>query len=519
MQLLQWDTKGTEDWTKCSYRLQHHLDGCREPIPEGRSDDDFCSINYTRKYSHLSTSSTMSQNFTPTFVYQRRRQRKNAVSIVTIQSSADTRLCNGCHSAISSEAPSSAAQEPVVVSEHATEAVRSPTVGLVDCNTAATASLNGCPAGEEASEEALITDVERVLNVCSGNDNCSSSKSNLGISSASLKIDADDAGECSSSGALIAENAPEEISEKDICISILRSQGLLDKVWIKQDQNSTKNTGVSSDDYCSKSCKACEQMDSTLNMLICDNCEDAFHISCYNPNITILPVGEWLCGSCLKKKHKILKDKSPSNSHNISAELGRNRYSVSEGELGSLEFMFRDTEPYMSSVRIGDEFQADVPDWCGPIDEDCDLIGDPLEMSSDKINLQERDSIKPLKLSSIGNWLQCREVIEGTGEGVDGTMCAKWRRAPLFEVQTDDWECFHCVLWDPAHADCAVPQELDTEEVMKQLKYIEMLRPRLAAKRRKLDCSKSSGSQDQSRMRRKFKNCRDNVSCTSKIHR
>ncbi|KAL0426659.1 UNVERIFIED_CONTAM: putative clathrin assembly protein [Sesamum latifolium] len=360
----------------------------------------------------------MSQNFTPTFVYQRRRQRKNAVSIVTIQSSAGKRLCNGCHSAICSEAPSSAAQEPVVVSEHATEAVRSPTVGLADCNTAATASLNGCPAGEEASEEALITDVGRVLNVCSANDNCSSSKSNLGISSTSLKTDTDDAGECSSSGALIAENAPEEISEKDICISILRSQGLLDKVWTKQDQNSTKNTGVSSDNYCSKSCKACEQMDSTLNMLICDNCEDAFHISCYNPNITILPFGEWLCSSCLKKKHKILKDKSPGNSINISAELGRNRYSVSEGELGSLEFMFRDTEPYMSSVRIGDEFQADVPDWCGPIDEDCDLIGDPLEMdSSDKINLQ--------------------------------------------------------------------------------------LRPRLAAKRRKLDCSKSSGSQDQSRMRRK----------------
>lgn len=31
-------------------------------------------------------------------------------------------------------------------------------------------------------------------------------------------------------------------------------------------------------------------------------------------------------------------------------------------------------------------------------------------------------------------------------------------RAPLFEVQTDDWECFRSVLWDPAHADCAVPQ-------------------------------------------------------------
>ncbi|TXG57757.1 hypothetical protein EZV62_015586 [Acer yangbiense] len=30
--------------------------------------------------------------------------------------------------------------------------------------------------------------------------------------------------------------------------------------------------------------------------------------------------------------------------------------------------------------------------------------------------------------------------------------------APLFEVQTDDWECFCSVHWDPTHADCAVPQ-------------------------------------------------------------
>lgn len=43
-------------------------------------------------------------------------------------------------------------------------------------------------------------------------------------------------------------------------------------------------------------------------------------------------------------------------------------------------------------------------------------------------SFQERGPIKPLKLSSIGNWLQCREVIEGVGEGVDGHVCAKWRR-------------------------------------------------------------------------------------------
>ncbi|KAL6508442.1 hypothetical protein OROHE_021575 [Orobanche hederae] len=328
--------------------------------------------------------------------------------------------------------------------------------------------------------------VDQVLNDFNSNDNCSSSKSNLELSSASLKSNTDDAGECSSSGGALIDN--KETSARDICISILRSQGLLGRISTGLHRASTEKNNKKLK-YCSKPCRGCERMESTSNMLVCDNCERAFHVSCYNPHITVLPVGEWICGSCLKKKHKILKDKLSGNSIGISSEIGRNR--CSEGELGSLEYMFRDTEPYMSNVRIGDEFQANVPDWSGPVDKECcDGIGDPLKINpSDVVNMQERDSIRPLKLSSIGNWLQCREVIEGIGEGVDGTVCAKWRRAPLFEVQTDNWDCFHCVLWDPAHADCAVPQELDTEQVMKQLKYIEMLRPQLAAKRRKMDCS------------------------------
>ncbi|XP_042035148.1 bromodomain adjacent to zinc finger domain protein 2B-like [Salvia splendens] len=167
-------------------------------------------------------------------------------------------------------------------------------------------------------------------------------------------------------GALIAGKAPEDISERDICISILRDQGLLDKVWVRRDGASNENTN----NYCLKSCKVCEQVDSSKNMLICDNCDDAFHTACYNPRIKVLPVSEWICSSCLKKKHKILKDKSTSsNLANTSTETGRNRHSESELELGSLEFMVRDTEPYMSNVRVGNEFQADVPDWCGLIDE------------------------------------------------------------------------------------------------------------------------------------------------------
>lgn len=335
---------------------------CAEIFSEARrSDDDLGCSNYTKNYSQLSTCSTMSQNFTPTFVYQRRRQRTNSVGIFGIHPCAGTFPSDGCHSAISCEAPSLNTQEHVIsASEHVTEVVRSPAIGPVECNRVATTSFNGFHAEEEAgSEEALTIDVGRVLNVCSANDNCSSSKSNLELSSASLKIDVDDAGECSSSGALIADKVSEETSERDICISILRSQGLLDKVWNRKDRASTGFSGVSSHNYCSKSCRVCEHMGSTSSMLICDNCEDAFHISCYNPHMTILPVGEWLCKSCLKKKHKILKD----------SETGRTQFSASEGELGSLVIMLRDTETYMSNVRVGDEFQADVPDWSGPTDE------------------------------------------------------------------------------------------------------------------------------------------------------
>ena len=96
------------------------------------------------------------------------------------------------------------------------------------------------------------------------------------------------------------------------------------------------------------------------------------------------------------------------------------------------------------------------------------------------------------KKTSIGNWIQCREVLD------TGVACGKWRRytlhskwllflysydcayttmlthnvtyvyafftawtfgrAPLFVVQSSNWDCSCSVIWDPIHADCAVPQ-------------------------------------------------------------
>ncbi|KAL2554210.1 transcription intermediary factor 1-alpha [Forsythia ovata] len=437
----------------------------------------------------------MSQN-KPTLVYRRKKHKRNSITVCTMQASGDTKQSNGSHSAISLEAPSVAAEEHMFsASELAKEAVRLPTVLPVECNTGTAESFNGCPVLiETSSEEVLSSDMQRVLNDSCDDDSYSSSKSNVG--SSFLKASVDNLGEYSSSGALIAGKLLDDVSEKDIIISIIRSQGLLEKDWTRWNCVSDKDTGITNDNYCSKTCKVCKHVETTLNMLICDNCEDAFHIFCCNPQIKRIPVGEWLCNSCSKKKHKLL-EKSTSNSLNISTQIGRNGNSAQESELGSVQFMFRDTEPYMSNVRIGNDFQANVPDWSGPVDNGSDLVGETLKADPSKnVSTRACNSTKPLKLSSMGNWLQCQEIIDGIG-GDDGTICGKWRRAPLFEVQTDDWDCFRCVHWDLAHADCSVPQELDTEEVMKQLKYIEMLKPQLAAKRRKMNSSKTNGNGSQ----------------------
>ncbi|XP_064954426.1 uncharacterized protein LOC135666121 isoform X5 [Musa acuminata AAA Group] len=120
-----------------------------------------------------------------------------------------------------------------------------------------------------------------------------------------------------------------------------------------------------------------------------------------------------------------------------------------------------------------------MPSGFNPYGEPSEV--DPAEYSS----LSVWNNSRPPKSTSIGNWVQCREVVY-TGDDDEGTVCRKWRRAPLFVVQTDDWDCSCAVVWDAIHADCAVPQELETEVVLKHLKFIEMLKPRLASRKQKL---------------------------------
>ncbi|XP_059637518.1 uncharacterized protein LOC132279538 [Cornus florida] len=383
-----------------------------------------------------------------------------------------------------------AAKEEIIVSldELENEAVRGALVSK-------SGSIDKCVAEESGSEEAPESDMDKMLDFCYVNDSCSSSESDMELGSAFYQTEVEDTGECSSYDVVVMKGLQDDLLEKTICISTLKSEGLLGGDQPIRTHTSAENMCTSSDNRCLKSCKVCNQSETTLKMLICDHCEEASHASCCNLRTTKILDGKWFCHSCLKKKHKILKGKTTSKSLNINSETGRCRKATSEGELGPIAFMLKGSEPYITSVQIGKDFQAEVPDWSGPIIDDVDTIESSQINPSEHVSLHELNLNNSSKLSSIGNWLQCQNVIDGVGDGVNGTICGKWRRAPLFEVQTDAWECFRTVLWDPVHADCAVPQELDTDQVLKHLKYIETLRHQLAAKRRKLGCTRSVGSQ------------------------
>ncbi|KAK9097504.1 hypothetical protein Sjap_023001 [Stephania japonica] len=307
------------------------------------------------------------------------------------------------------------------------------------------------------------------------NDSCSSSKSNMKFGTSSQKTDKYEAGECSSSDILARED--ETVSEKDRCISILRNYGLLEGALSVRSCASADSLARKNDDHQSLVCKTCGRSGNPLDMLICDNCEDAFHVSCCNPRIKSIPIDEWYCHPCSAKRPKLLQETAAAKSSNARNGVLECRSKTSKSRLNPIESMLKDPEPYVTGARIGKAFQAEVPEWSGPISDNSNYFDELLEMDPKECGcLYGLTTIKPSNKNSIGNWLQCQEVLDDdTGNEVEGTICGKWRRAPLFEVQTDDWDCSCAVLWDPLHSDCAVPQ----------------LRPRLAARKRKQNQSKN----------------------------
>ncbi|TVU19508.1 hypothetical protein EJB05_35659 [Eragrostis curvula] len=303
------------------------------------------------------------------------------------------------------------------------------------------------------------------------NDRCMVSSSTPSF----MTLEKKDAAECSSSNTCPTEPIVELISARDVAIGILKED-------LFTTESRTRITKEESTDNVANplfACNTCGGEEYLLKMLICDSCEAAFHLSCCNPCIKELPSDDWFCKTCLLKKPKGVYGKLSEGKVKPSGNTNQRPHGMSH-----IEYMLKDTEQYVSGARIGRDFQADVPEWSGPTFSTDGFFDHPSEFDPAELIQSNSWETGNQNRDLIGTWIQCRETVNFGGSD---KVCGKWRRAPLYVVQSDDWDCSCCLLWDPARADCAVPQvtlylfsyrnpELKTSEVLKQLKYVNMLR-------------------------------------------
>lgn len=48
-------------------------------------------------------------------------------------------------------------------------------------------------------------------------------------------------------------------------------------------------------------CKRCDKSDDPETILLCDKCDDGFHMACCVPPLTLVPEGDWFCPACEQK--------------------------------------------------------------------------------------------------------------------------------------------------------------------------------------------------------------------------
>ncbi|KAK8969857.1 hypothetical protein KSP40_PGU000844 [Platanthera guangdongensis] len=405
------------------------------------------------------------------FVYKRRKMQRTTFALISGENSAevtdknnlfDFNLSFSEYHLLLQEDSSDDVQEAVENLSRDCQINDNPSISgrnLLDVHTTSKSqlfdhkNLDSVPTYVK-KEQSFVTEVSHSAEGCT-NEPCSSSTGNCNVindtsamskkyvpSASILTVAGEHSGECSNSNAIALKNLEMFESPEELCVYVLKRHGLLGENSRNNDCVAPKNMGSGGPVF--SSCKICGIPENVLKMLICDDCEDAFHLSCCRPKIKKLPRDEWYCQSCFVKKPKPLLRKNTQKSSDISDDTFDTD--------GPIPSMLRGNRPHRSRARVGEDFQVEIPDSSDPISND-DYFSKAKEMDHvDYCSLEGWNWSKPSKSSSIGNWLQCKDEYD------NGKICGKWRRAPLFSVQTDDWDCSCALPWDPIHADCSVPQ-------------------------------------------------------------
>jgi hypothetical protein len=100
-------------------------------------------------------------------------------------------------------------------------------------------------------------------------------------------------------------------------------------------------------------------MEDPFKMLICDYCDGAFHLSCCKPRAKKISEEKLCYPVCLRKKPK-RRCKRLCHKYELPKPIQRLRRG-----LHGIQYILVDAKPYKTEVRIGADFQADVPEWFG----------------------------------------------------------------------------------------------------------------------------------------------------------
>ncbi|KAL5974144.1 hypothetical protein ACLOJK_030807 [Asimina triloba] len=440
----QQNSSPSSDWTHCDETWHESTesdkcpwDGCRKSILSREEKDSAvitCSKVHSRTHSSISAIEDLSASLFKKneCVYKRRRKNESCLSPLSARATTDNmnRATQGTRAHVA----------PVELCERDV---------LENGTTPSCQNLQPCARQDDVGSLEIISKSDSI------NDSCCSSKSNVEHGSAFVKIEEDDTAECSSS---------------DIVLTELFSKNPLQRETSTSDETCAFAEILGTDENCSQSCKICGILDKTTNMIICDLCEKAFHLFCCTPKVKAIPLEEWYCQSCIKKRPKpLFESENAGTSSYVMGEMSEYRKKFLRSGGGLISFMLKDTEPYTTGVRIGKAFQVDVPEWSGPVSDlvlqiESSRFGEAVELDpAEYMNLKGWNTYQSSN-NSIGNWLQCREIIDEDANGEE-VICGKWRR--FMACQAGSWE---------------IKLELATEEVLMHLKYIEVLRPRLVAK-------------------------------------
>ncbi|KAJ1379389.1 PHD and RING finger domain-containing protein 1 [Sesbania bispinosa] len=268
-----------QTWQVCLKCNKYPLDWCRkaEPMEDGRRNvDDPYSSNCLSSFGRPSTASIMTENTAPNMVYRRKKLRKGSNAPIFKLGPTDVQTSVNFPSIISSSAhlSSTGDQSAGFQDKHEIEMVKNHTVP----------SMLFDGVAKDTTQKNLETEM-------------------------------DDSGECSSSSVIVMDATKEGLTEKDFCINILRSHGLLRGDSLADNAASLEDAFTTGNSYCSR--------------------------------------------------QKILKEaiiRSPS----IHSEMGKCRTASVKTELNPIMLMLKNTEPYTTGVRVGKGFQAEVLDWSGP---------------------------------------------------------------------------------------------------------------------------------------------------------